>query len=103
MTDIALETGLGISTVLFLIGLTGVLIRRNILFLLISVEIMLNSAGLAFVFAGSHWGMEEGQIMFVFILAVAAAGVSLGLALTILMHRRYKTLDITKLNNLKEK
>jgi NADH-quinone oxidoreductase subunit K len=102
MIGISLETGIAISSLLFLIGLTGVLIRRNIIFLLVSVEIMLNAAGMAFVFAGSYLGMAEGQIMFLFILAVAAAGVSVGLALTILVYRKYKTLDISKLNNLRD-
>ena len=101
MIQISLPGGLIISTVLFMIGLGGVLFRRNLIFILMSVEIMLNAAGLAFVFAGSYWGMAEGQIMFIFILAVAAAEVSVGLALVILVHRRYKTLDIRKLDNLK--
>lgn len=103
MTEISLESGLIISAVLFVTGLAGVMIRRNIMFILMSMEIMLNAAGLAFVFAGSFWGMPDGQVMFIFILAVAAAEVSIGLALIILVYHHFKTLDINKLDNLKEK
>lgn len=62
--------------------------------MLISVEIMLNAAGLAFVVAGSRWQQVDGQIMFVFILAMAAAEVAVGLALILQMVQRFKTLDI---------
>lgn len=103
MTEISLESGLIISAVLFATGLAGVMIRRNIMFILMSMEIMLNAAGLAFVFAGSFWGMPDGQVMFIFILAVAAAEVSIGLALIILVYHHFKTLDISRLDNLKEK
>ncbi len=101
MTQITLQNGLIISAVLFMIGLTGVMIRRNIIFILMSVEIMLNAAGVAFVFTGSYWGTADGQIMFFFILAIAAAEVSVGLALIILVYRKYTMLDVGKLNNLK--
>lgn len=103
MTEISLESGLIIAAVLFVTGLAGVMIRRNIMFILMSMEIMLNAAGLAFVFAGSFWGMPDGQVMFIFILAVAAAEVSVGLALIILVYHHFRTLDISKLDNLKEK
>lgn len=102
MTEVSLEIGMLIAAVLFVIGLLGVMIRRNIIFILISVEIMLNASGLAFVFAGSFWGMPDGQIMFIFILAVAAAEVSIGLALIILIYHNFKTLNIGELNKLKE-
>ncbi len=61
--------------------------------MLMSLEIMLNAAGLAFVVAGSHWGQPDGQVMFIFILAMAAAEVSVGLALVLEMYHRFKTLD----------
>lgn len=69
------------------------LIRRNIIFMLISVEIMLNAAGLAFIVAESRWGQPEGQVMFMFILAMAAAEVSVGLALILQLYHQLKTLD----------
>jgi NADH-quinone oxidoreductase subunit K len=82
-----------LAGILFMLGLVGVLVRRNIIFMLLSVEIMLNAAGLAFVAAGSRWGQADGQVMFVFILSMAAAEVSVGLALVLQLYNRLKTLD----------
>jgi len=83
-----------LAALLFALGLIGVLVRRNIVFILMSIEIMLNAAGLAFVVAGSKWGQADGQVMFIFILAVAAAEVSVGLALVLQLYRRLQTLDV---------
>ncbi|MCL4303565.1 MAG: NADH-quinone oxidoreductase subunit NuoK [Anaerolineae bacterium] len=94
MTVVPLEYGLLLAGILFALGLIGVLVRRNILFILLSIEIMLNAAGLAFVVAGSHWAQPDGQIMFILILSMAAAEVSVGLALVLQLHRRFKTLDV---------
>jgi NADH-quinone oxidoreductase subunit K len=93
VTAIPLINVLFIAAVLFAIGMVGLLVRRNVIFMLISVEMMLNAAGLAFIAAGSRWAQADGQIMFLFILAMAAAEVSVGLALVILLHQRYKSLD----------
>ena len=93
--------GLMLAWVLFIIGLAGVLVRRNLIFILMSVEIMLNAAGLAFIIAGSRWGQPDGQVMFIFILAMAAAEVSVGLALVLLFHRRFRTLDADAANTMK--
>lgn len=98
---ISIETGLLLSGILFVLGLLGVLVRRNIVFILLSVEIMLNAAGLAFVFAGAKWVQADGQIMFLFILAMAAAEVSVGLALIIQIFKHFKTLDSDSLNKMK--
>jgi len=73
--------------------LVGLLVRRNLIFILMSIEVMLNAAGLAFVVAGSRWAQPDGQVMFVFILATAAAEVSVGLALLLQLHHQYKSLD----------
>ncbi len=94
MNGIPMEHGLIVASVLFALGTAGVLIRRDILFILLSLEIMLNAAGLAFVVAGSRWLQPDGQLMFIFILAVAAAEVSLGLALILWMYSWHKTLDV---------
>jgi NADH-quinone oxidoreductase subunit K len=83
-----------LASVLFVLGLIGLLVRRNVIFMLMSIEIMLNAAGLAFVVAGSRWGQADGQVMFMFILAMAAAEVAVGLALIVQMSQRYKTLDV---------
>lgn len=81
------------AAILFALGLIGLLVRRDLLFVLMSIEIMLNAAGLAFVAAGSRWEQPDGQVMFLFILAVAAAEVSVGLALVLQLYRRLGTVD----------
>ena len=101
MTSIPMETGLLLAGVLFMLGLISVMIRRNIIFMLISVEIMLNAAGLAFIVAGSHWAQPDGQIMFIFILTMAAAEVSVGLALILQIYHQLKTLDSDAANLMK--
>jgi NADH-quinone oxidoreductase subunit K len=93
MTTIPAEHGLVLAGILFALGLTGVLARRNIIFILLSIEIMLNAAGLAFVVGGARWGQSDGQVMFIFILTMAAAEVSVGLALVLAMYHRFKKLD----------
>lgn len=96
-----LEAGLILSGILFIIGLLGVMIRRNVIFMLLSIEIMLNAAGLAFIFAGSTWADPRGQIMVLFILTVAAAEVAIGLALIILIFQKFKTMDMDKVSFMK--
>jgi NADH-quinone oxidoreductase subunit K len=93
MTAIPMEHGLALAGTLFVLGLVGVLARRNIVFMLMSIEIMLNAAGLAFVVAGARWGAADGQVMFLFILATAAAEVAVGLALVLQLYHRFRTVD----------
>jgi len=78
---------------LFALGLIGLLVRRNVIFTLMSIEIMLNAAGLAFVAAGARWGQADGQVMFLFVLTMAAAEVSVGLALVLQLYHHYRSLD----------
>ena len=101
MESIPVEHGLILAAILFSIGLVGVLTRRNIVFVLMSLEIMLNASGLAFIVAASRCGHAEGQIMFLMILTLAAAEVAVGLGLIIQMFRRYKTVDINELSEMK--
>jgi len=82
-----------LAAILFALGLIGLLVRRNLIFILMSIEVMLNAAGLAFVVAGSRWAQPDGQVMFIFILATAAAEVSVGLALLLQLQHQYKSLD----------
>lgn len=82
-----------LAATLFALGLIGLLVRRNLIFILMSVEIMLNAAGLAFVVAGARWGQADGQVMFIFILAMAAAEVSVGLALLLQLYHQRQSLD----------
>ena len=100
MVTISLDTQIIFAGILFLIGLIGLLVRRNIIFMLMSIEIMLNSAALVFVMAGSHWGQVDGQVMFIFILTVSAAEVSVGLALILQMYHHFRTLDADALKKL---
>ena len=75
MLEIPVRDGLLLAGILFSLGLIGLLVRRNLIFMLMSLEVMLNAAGLAFVVAGSRWQQADGQIVFLFILAMAAAEV----------------------------
>jgi NADH-quinone oxidoreductase subunit K len=93
MIQVSGEFGLLLAGVLFALGLIGVLARRNLIFILLSVEVMINAAGLAFVIAGARWHQADGQVMFIFVLAMAAAEVSVGLALVLQFFRRFRTLD----------
>lgn len=93
--------GLTVAGILFALGLFGVLTRRNVVFVLMSLEIMLNACGLAFIVAGARWGAADGQVMFILILTLAAAEVAVGLGLIIQMHRRFRTVDIDVLSEMK--
>jgi NADH-quinone oxidoreductase subunit K len=91
---IPLEHGLVAAGALFVVGLAGVLIRRNLLFVLMSIEIMMNAAAMAFVVAGARWVQPDGQIMFILILTLAASEAAIGLAIVIQLYRRYQSLDV---------
>ncbi len=93
VAPVPLVHGLALAAILFALGTVGVMVRRNLLFTLMSIEVMLNAAGLAFVVAGARWGSADGQAMFLLILAMAAAEVAVGLALVVSLHRRLDTLD----------
>ncbi len=101
MASVPLEHGLILAAILFCLGLAGVLMRRNILFILLAVEVMLNAAGLAFVVAGAHWGQADGQVMFLFVLSVAAAEVAVGLALVLRLYKRTLSLDADAASRLR--
>lgn len=93
MENIPLEHILILSGILFVLGFLGVAMRRNIIFMLMSVEIMLNAAGLAFIAAGSGWDSPDGQVMFIFILTMASAEVAVGLALVLQLYRHHSSVD----------
>jgi NADH-quinone oxidoreductase subunit K len=99
--SIPFEHGLVLAGILLLIGLVGVLLRRDAIFVLLSLEIMLNASGLAFVVSGARWNQADGQVMFLFILAVAAAEVSIGLALALWLYHWHKSVDIDRASSLK--
>jgi NADH-quinone oxidoreductase subunit K len=101
MEPVAIRDGFLLAAALFALGLIGVLVRRNLLFVLMSIEVMLNAAGLAFVVAGSRWHQPDGQVVFLFIVAVAAAEVSVGLALVLELYHQYKSLDTDAISLMK--
>src|SRR5574337_599107 len=101
MSPIPIEHGLLLAGILFALGLTGLLVRRNLIFILMSLEVMLNAAGLAFVTAGSRWSQPDGQVMFIFVLATAAAEVSVGLALLLALYHQYKSLDADAVSQMR--
>jgi len=90
-----------LAGVLFTIGMVGVLSRRNILIVLLSVEIMLNAAALAFVGFASWHGNFDGQVMVFFAIAVAAAEVAVGLAMVIALFRLRVTVDTDEVSLLR--
>ena len=101
MQQIPMEHGLLLAAILFTLGLVGVLTRRNLVFVLMSLEIMLNATGLAFIVAGSRWGGTDGQIMFLMIISLAAAEVAVGLGLVLQLFHKFKTLDLDVLSKMK--
>jgi NADH-quinone oxidoreductase subunit K len=101
MATVPLQHALLLAVLLFALGLTGVLVRRNLVFILMSIEIMLNATGLAFIVAGARWGQADGQIMFLFVLTLAAAEVAIGLALIIRIRHRLSALDSDAANLLR--
>ncbi|MBP1648028.1 MAG: dehydrogenase subunit [Bacteroidetes bacterium] len=101
MNGVPPEHALMLACGLFLLGMIGLVVRRNIVFMLMSVEIMLNATGLAFVAAGAQWGQPDGQIMVMLILAMAATEVAVGLALVLLLNRKFKTLDVDSASTMR--
>jgi len=101
MLEIPIRDGLLLAGILFSLGLTGLLVRRDLIFVLMSLEVMLNAAGLAFVVAGSRWQQADGQIVFLFILAMAAAEVSVGLALVLQLYHQFKSLDVDAMSEMR--
>jgi len=93
--------GFVLAAILFTLGVIGVLVRRNAVFVLMSIEVMLNAAGLAFVVAGAQWRQPDGQVVFLFILAMAAAEVSVGLALVLELYHQYHSLDTDAISRMR--
>ncbi len=98
---ISLNHYLILSGILFAIGVMGVLIRRNALMILLSLEIMLNAANLSFVAFSRFLGNLEGQIFVFFIITVAAAEVAVGLAILIVLFRNKRSVDTSQIKMLR--
>lgn len=99
--NVGLEHYLVVSAVLFALGLLGVIIRRNVLVIYMSLELMLNAANLALVSFSRFNNNLDGQVMVFFIITVAAAEVAVGLALIVALFRRRQTTHVEDLTTLK--
>ncbi|ALD15126.1 NADH:ubiquinone oxidoreductase subunit K [Buchnera aphidicola (Aphis glycines)] len=97
---ISLFHGLCLSLTLFMLGLTSLIVRRNILFILISLEIMINAAALALVIASTYWKQADGQIVYILAITLAASEASIALALLLQLYRNKKTLNINLLSEM---
>lgn len=101
MPDVTIDWYIALSSILFVIGALGVLLRRNTIIIFMSVELMLNSANLAFVAFARHLGDLDGQVLVFFVITVAAAEVAIGLALIVTIFRSRKSIDIDDINLMK--
>lgn len=90
-----------LATMLFTIGIVGVLIRKNAIIIFMSIELMLNAVNLLLIAFSSYRSDPNGQVFVFFIMAVAAAEVAVGLAIIVMIFRNIKTIDISLLNRLK--
>lgn len=83
-----------VSSILFSIGAMGLVMRRNLLFMLLAIEVMFNAAAFAFIGIACKLGQVDGQVMFLLIASVAAAEIGIGLALLMAYERIFKTIDL---------
>ena len=95
------EHYLVLAGILFSIGLCGILLRRNILIILLCLELMLNAANLVLVTASSVHGQMDGQIVAFFVMVIAAVEVTIGLAITVLFFKEKNTVDTKEMTTLK--
>jgi NADH-quinone oxidoreductase subunit K len=98
---VTLNHYLVLSAILFAIGTAGVFLRRNMITVLLSIEVMLNAANLSLVAFGRYWGEVDGQIIVFFVVTVAAAEAAVGLAIVIAMFRLRESLDPDAFTSLK--
>lgn len=98
---ITLNHYLLLSAILFALGCVGVMRRKNLLMLFFSTEILLNAANIALVAISKYYDNLDGQIFALFIIAIAASEVAVGLGLLILLYRKKKSLDLDNLNSMK--
>ena len=100
---VPLTTVLTLAAILFALGLICALIwRSNVIMLLIGIEIMLNAAMLVFVGGSSFWGVADGQVFALMIMAMTSTEVSLALAMVVYLHRRKKTVNVDAFRELKD-
>ena len=98
---IPLTHGMLHAAILFVLGFSGLVIRRFLVFLLFGLVILIYASALAFVVAGSYWGQTDGQVMYILAITLAAAEASIGLALLLQLHRRRQNLNIDSVSELR--
>ncbi len=101
LSNITLGHFILLSCVLFTIGMVGVLVRRNVIVILMSIELMLNAVNLAFVAFSRHHNLADGQVIVFFVMAIAAAEAAIGLAIAISVFRKFNGVEIRLFENLK--
>ena len=99
--EIGLNHYLVLSTILFSIGLIGVMKRRNLLLLFFATEILLNSVNIAFAAISHFYGDLTGQMFAFFVIAIAASEVAVGLGLLIVWHKRHNNIDLEHMSTMK--
>jgi NADH-quinone oxidoreductase subunit K len=98
---IPLEHVIGLSAILFAIGTVGALTRRNLIVILMSIELMMNAANLAFVGFARAWGQLDGQVFVLMVIVVAAAEVAVGLGIVIALFRNRESVNVDDVSLLK--
>lgn len=101
ITEIGLSHYLVLSAILFSLGMAGVLLRRNLIVLLMSIELMLNGVNISFVAFSHFTGKLDGQVMVFFVMTIAAAEAAVGLALAVSIFKRFKEVNIRFFEHLK--
>jgi len=101
VTQIPLDWYLYLCTLLFTIGVLGVMLRRNVIVIFMSIELMLNSVNLLFTAFSAYNGDPDGQIFVFFVMVVAAAEIAVGLSILVMIYRNIRSTDINMLNKLK--
>ena len=98
--SVPIEYFVVLSAVLFIMGVLGVLVRRNAIMIFMSIELMLNAANLALVAFARQWGLVDGHLIAFFVITVAAAEVAVGLALIVAIFRTKHSIDIDELHSM---
>lgn len=98
---VTLDHYLALSAILFVIGAVGVLTRRNVIIIMMSIELMLNAANLVFITFSNHLNEMTGHVFVFMVMAVAAAEAAVGLAIALAMFKNRETVDVDEVNLLK--
>lgn len=101
ITNVGLNHYLVLSAILFVTGMAGVLLRRNVIVLLMSIELMLNAVNISFVAFSKYLNLLDGQILVFFVMTIAAAEAAVGLAIAVAIFKRYKEVNIRFFEHLK--